>query len=141
VAVRILLVEGHRLVAECLQTLLQDSFETVDWVQDAGAAISRSNLRVPDVIVVSTSVPGFSWLKTLRCLVHAIPSAKVLLVATEGLRTHLKVAFLEGARGYVVMRSSVSEIVAAIQAVTAGGTYTTSLSPPRPLSGHAACTS
>jgi DNA-binding NarL/FixJ family response regulator len=60
-------------------------------------------------------------------LVHAIPSAKVLLVATEGLRTHLKVAFLEGARGYVLMRSPVSELVAAIQAVMAGGTYTTSL--------------
>jgi DNA-binding NarL/FixJ family response regulator len=130
VAVRVLVVDDYRLVAECLQRLLQDSFEIVDWVQDAGAAISRSQPEVPDVIVIGTSAPGFSWLKTLRCLVRGIPSAKVLLVATEESRTHLKAAFREGARGYVLMRSPVSELVAAIWIVLAGGTYITSLIAP-----------
>jgi DNA-binding NarL/FixJ family response regulator len=130
VAVRVLLVEDHRLVAECLQTLLQDSFEAVDWVQDAGTAISRSNVRVPDVIVISTSVSGFSWLHTVRRLVRAIPSARVLLVATEESRTHLKAAFREGAKGYVLMSSPVIELLAAIQTVMAGGIYFTSLIAP-----------
>jgi DNA-binding NarL/FixJ family response regulator len=118
-----LLVEDHRLVAECLQRLLQDSFEVVDWVQDAGTAIARSNLQVPDIIVMSISASGFSWLNTLYCLVRGIPSAKVLLVAAEESPTHLKAAFGEGARGYVSMSSPVNELLAAIRTVLAGGTY------------------
>jgi DNA-binding NarL/FixJ family response regulator len=127
VAFRVLLVDDHRLVAECLQRLLQDSFEVVDWVPDAEAAIARSRLQVPDVIVISISVSGFSWLNTVRRLVEAIPLAKVLLVATEESPTHVRAAFREGAKGYVLMRSPVSELLAAIQTVMADGIYITSL--------------
>jgi DNA-binding NarL/FixJ family response regulator len=126
-SVRLLVVDDHRLVGECLQRLLQDSFEVVDRVEDARSAIALSHLQAPDIIVIGTSVRGFSWLTTLRCLVHAIPSAKILLAAAEKSPTHLEAAFREGARGYILMRSPVSELLAAIGAVLAGGTYITPL--------------
>jgi DNA-binding NarL/FixJ family response regulator len=99
----VLLADDDTIVAEALASLLEDEFDVVRTVRDGRQLIEAAKELKPAVIVTDISMPQH----------------KETQFAVE--------AFRAGVSGYLLKRSAGDELVKAIQEVTEGRSYLTSL--------------
>src|ERR1035437_7125722 len=96
---RVLIADDHTVVAEGLQSLLQDKFDLVGMVHDGRALLDAAEKLRPDVIVTDISMPLLNGLDAIRQIRERQPDTK-LIVLTMHADTELAVdAFRKGASG------------------------------------------
>lgn len=124
--IRTLLVDDHALLREGMRSLLERE-DVVEVVGEAGshdAALAEVNACRPDVVVVDLKLSAgteYEGLRLIKDISHRHPEV-ASLVLTTFLDDDLVVrAVRAGARGYVVKDVDTTELVRAIQAVSAGG--------------------
>jgi DNA-binding NarL/FixJ family response regulator len=123
----VLLADDDTIVAEALASLLDDEFDVVRTVRDGRQLIEAAKELKPAVIVTDISMPLLNGLDAVRQLkTEGVPSKVIVL--TQHKETQFAVeAFRAGVSGYLLKRSAGDELVKAIQEVTAGRSYLTSL--------------
>jgi DNA-binding NarL/FixJ family response regulator len=123
----VLLADDDTIVAEALASLLEDEFDVVRTVRDGRQLIEAAKELKPAVIVTDISMPLLNGLDAVRQLkTEGVPSKVIVL--TQHKETQFAVeAFRAGVSGYLLKRSAGDELVKAIQEVTAGRSYLTSL--------------
>ncbi len=122
---RILLADDHAVVREGLKAVLnaQPGLEVVGEAADGVEALARAAELDPDVVVVDISMPGLTGAQVTARLKEARPDRKVLALTVHEDKSYLRRLLEAGASGYVLKQSATAEIVHAIRAVAAGGTY------------------
>jgi DNA-binding NarL/FixJ family response regulator len=122
---RVLLADDHAVVREGLKAMIngQPGLEVVGEAADGPEALAKAADLDPDVIVVDVSMPGMNGAQVTARLKEARPDRKVLALTVHEDRSYLRRLLEAGASGYVLKQSAASEIVHAIRAVAAGGTY------------------
>jgi DNA-binding NarL/FixJ family response regulator len=132
---RILLVDDHALVRDGVRALLAQHprAEVVGEAADAEAArleIARLN---PDLVLMDIGLREGHGIALTAELMTERPTLAVLMLSMYDNPEYLHQALQAGARGYVLKDGPSSEILAAIDAVAAGGSYIASrLSRPTP---------
>ena len=123
----VLLADDDTIVAEALASLLEDEFDVVRTVRDGRQLIEAAKELKPAVIVTDISMPLLNGLDAVRQLkTEGVPSKVIVL--TQHKETQFAVeAFRAGVSGYLLKRSAGDELVKAIQEVTEGRSYLTSL--------------
>jgi DNA-binding NarL/FixJ family response regulator len=122
---RIVLADDHPIVLTGLHNLIESE---ADFTVVGEATSGPEALRVirevkPDIAIVDISMPGMSGLVLTRRLTEEAPGIKILMLTLHEDRAYLRQALDVGARGYVVKRSAAANLVSAVRAVIAGGTY------------------
>lgn len=122
---RILLVDDHRIVRAGLRMLLdaEPDLEVVDEAGDIRDAVFKTRRHTPDLIVLDVRLPDGDGDEAVGKLQAEAPDAKVLILSMEDTGHHARRAFLNGANGYVLKDAAEDELVSAIRAVAAGGSY------------------
>lgn len=120
---RILLADDHRLVAEGLARLLVPEFELVAIVEDGVALIEAAQRLQPDLILADVSMPRLNGIDALEQLRAADCRAAVLFLTMHCDPIYAARALHGGAGGYVLKHAAPDELLTAIRAVLAGGTY------------------
>lgn len=126
-AIRLLIADDHRIVAEGLASLLQDRYELVGIVGDGVALVEAAKQLRPDIIVADMAMPGMSGLDALRLLraeSHAPHMIFLTMVADAQVATE---AFRAGAMGYLLKDTAGEELLTAIREVLQGRAYLTPL--------------
>lgn len=84
-AIRVLLVNGERLVLEGLAQLLQRyaEFQVVALASNGVTALDELASHRPHVVVIDLSSPGTSSLETIRRMRRGHPFVKVVIVASN----------------------------------------------------------
>jgi DNA-binding NarL/FixJ family response regulator len=123
--IRILLVGGHKLCRQGLRALLQSSAET-EVIEEA--ATSREAIRLaeklkPCVILMDTAKADAQAIEATRQIHGAQPDIRIIVLSARTGRQHLFEALQAGAVGFVSKDSTATELLAAIRAVAARGTY------------------
>jgi DNA-binding NarL/FixJ family response regulator len=77
----------------------------------------------PDVAVVDISMPGLTGAEVAARVRQDHPGCKVLALTVHEDRGYLRLMLEAGASGYVLKRAAATELIQAIRAVAAGGTY------------------
>jgi DNA-binding NarL/FixJ family response regulator len=123
--IRVLLADDHAVVREGLKALInaQPGMKVVGEAIDGPAAVNLTAELDPDVVVVDISMPGLSGAQVTERLRQARPDRKVLALTVHEDKAYLRQLLGAGAAGYVLKRAAASELVQAIRAVAAGGTY------------------
>lgn len=123
--IRIVLADDHPIVLDGLRNLLkaQGDFELVGEAGSGLAALKIVREQRPDVAVLDISMPELNGIVVCRRLMAEMPELRVLVLTLHEDRAYLNQALEAGARGYVVKRSAVENLVQAIRAVMAGETY------------------
>ena len=123
--IRVLLADDHAIVREGLKALVnsQPDMEVVGEAPDGLVAVSLTAELDPDVAVVDVSMPGLGGADVTRRLRQADPGRKVLVLTVHEDKGYLRLLLDAGAAGYVLKRAAAAELVQAIRAVAAGGTY------------------
>ena len=135
--IRVFLVEDQALVREGIRSLLalDPAIGVVATASDGDEAIAAIPAARPDVVLLDMRLPKRSGLEVIRRLASAgsLPPTIILTtfdddaIVLEGVRA--------GARGYLLKDVSLSELVAAIRVVAAGGTVVQPLISERVVAG------
>jgi len=122
---RVLLADDHETVRAGLRLIVnaQADMEVVAEAGDGRSAIEQTSRVSPDVVVMDISMPGLNGLRATQTLRQAQPHAKVLTLTRHAHEGSVQQMLGAGVSGYVLKQSRPSELLAAIRAVGAGGSY------------------
>jgi DNA-binding NarL/FixJ family response regulator len=121
----IVIADDHPIVRDALAAIIrmESDLEVVDHAGDGVEALDRILARRPSVAVLDVGMPNLSGIEVARRLRDAgVATAVVMISGHEDARI-VREALSAGARGSVGKTSAPAELVAAIRAVSAGGSY------------------
>ncbi|GKS66060.1 DNA-binding response regulator [Nitrospira sp.] len=119
----ILLADDHTLFVEALHNVLEPEFTLVGEVGDGRALLEAAPHLLPDVILLELSMPLLNGIDAAYQLRRLVPDSKLLFLSMHGDATYVTEAFRAGAAGYVLKRSTATELLQAIRAVLRGQLY------------------
>ncbi|UST53020.1 response regulator transcription factor [Comamonadaceae bacterium OTU4NAUVB1] len=123
--IRLFLVDDHPLVRDGLRVRL-GSLPGLEIVGEAGSALDAlalvETLR-PDLVLADVGMKDMNGIELAGVLLARWPTLRVVMLSMYDNPEYVQRALQAGARGYVLKDAPAAEIVAAIHAVTAGGTF------------------
>jgi DNA-binding NarL/FixJ family response regulator len=123
VAIRIILVDDHRLFRDGLRQLLgaDERFEVV------GEAASGEDFlaldSTADVVFMDIDMPGMGGVEATRRALERCPDTRIIALSMHSEREFYGPMLEAGARGFLLKDSPFTEVVMAAQSVAAGGTH------------------
>jgi len=123
--IRILLVDDHPMVREGLVARLQavSRFEVVGEAGGRAEALALLSTSAPDVVLMDVGLKDGNGISLGAEMLAAQPAIKLLMFSMYDNPEYVQRALTAGARGYVLKDAPAQEIVTAIDAVAAGGTF------------------
>jgi DNA-binding NarL/FixJ family response regulator len=123
--IRVLLADDHAVVREGLKALInaESDMNVIGEASDGPSAVALVADLDPDVVVVDVSMPGLNGAEVATRLRAARPDRKVLALTVHEDAGYLRLLLEAGAAGYMLKRAAAAELVRAVRAVAAGGTY------------------
>ena len=120
-----LIVDDHALVREGLRLLLEQhrDLEVVGDAGTASEAVERAATIHPHVILMDVGLGAEDGVPVIGVLRSRVPQSRVLILSMFADAETVRQTLLAGAAGYVVKGAGAEELIAAIRAVAAGGTY------------------
>ena len=122
---RVLIADDHVLVRAGLRALLVQ-LPIVDEVYEAGdgrAAIALAGEKRPDVVLMDIAMPVMNGFEAMTRILKELPETRVVILSMYEEEEFVWRALRLGASGYIAKSGAVSELEAALRAVTAGETY------------------
>lgn len=122
---KVLLVDNHPLVLDGLKAILEtyDHIEIVGAAQLARVALEIARKAKPDVVLMDINMPEMNGLDAIELFKEQTPNTRILMLSMHDSREYISTSVMYGASGYILKDVSTDEIIAAIDAVAAGGTY------------------
>jgi DNA-binding NarL/FixJ family response regulator len=117
-----LIVDDHEVVREGLRLSLSRAphIRVVGEAADGESAISLTERRRPDVVIMDIRMPGMDGLEATKLLREKVPGIPVLIFTAYGERSLLSRGLESGAKGYVLKEAPHQTLVRAIEKVAAG---------------------
>ena len=122
--VRIILIEDNQTFAQTIQDCLKDPDFGIDCVAvypSTEIALQEIGGVEVEVALVDINLPGMNGIECITRLQSLKPSLISLILTTFDDNTMIFDALKAGASGYLLKRSAIPDIVAAIKQVVAGG--------------------
>lgn len=123
--IRVLLIDNHPLVLDGLKAVLEtyDHIAVVGTAVSAMAGIDAAVTTRPHVVLMDINMPQINGIDALELFKEKRLSTRVLMLSMHDSREYISMSVMYGAAGYILKDVATEEIVAAIDAVAAGGTY------------------
>ena len=119
----VLIVDDQELFRESLKVVLsvRPGIQVLDAASSVTEALKSAAARRPDVVLMDVRMPGMDGVEGTRLLKERYPGMKVIVLTTFDDDEYVFGALKNGASGYLLKGSSVSELSKAIQVVYEGG--------------------
>jgi DNA-binding NarL/FixJ family response regulator len=119
------LVDDHELVRDGLRALLtaMPQLEVVGEASSGAEALILVARVHPDLLLVDIGMRDMTGLQLTEILCRQYPGMQILILSMYDHAEYVTSSIRAGARGYVLKDAASWEIVAAIDAIAAGGTY------------------
>lgn len=119
------IADDHPIFRSGLKFLLETSFTDIQIVEfDNGVSLlSHLNNHTPDIIIVDIDMPEKNGLEVCAEITSINKEALVIVLTMYNDIEMLKLAFFNGAQGYLVKDNTSEELVDCINYVLAGKTY------------------
>ena len=123
--IEVLLVEDHVVLRDGIKALVADE-DDIEIVGEAGngrEALECIPLLQPDVILMDLSMNGLNGIDATAQIQRDYPDVKVVILSMHDHEEHIFQALRAGAVGYVLKQSDSAELLIAIRAAVAGGSF------------------
>ncbi len=127
-ALRILLVDDHKIMRQGLRLLLEKNsdMEVVGEANDGLKAIELTKELEPDVVVMDVNMPGVDGADATRRIVSSQPDIRIVALSMHSKKGFIIEMLKAGASGYVLKENAFSELVNAINTVMGNEIYLSS---------------
>jgi two-component system, NarL family, response regulator NreC len=125
----IILADDHHIVRQGVKALLENEkdFEVVGEASDGITVLTITGRLKPDILVLDLMMPGLNGLEVTRRVTKVSPATKTIILSMYMNEPYVIEALRNGAYGYILKESNISDLIRAIREVAAGRHY---LSPP-----------
>ena len=126
---RILIADDHPLVRQGLRSVLeaQPGWTVCAEAEDGRGAVRLGLEQKPDVFLIDFSMPELNGLEATRQIRRERPDAAILILTMHESNQLCADLIEAGARGCVLKKDSLRELLAAVEAIAAGKQYFTRL--------------
>ena len=143
---RLLLVDDHRLIRDCLRSLLSDQIPGLEIVGECGDGLEATRLAAqhqPDIIIMDIDMPGMSSFDAAREILRRRPVTQIMFLSAQATDRQISEALDCGAVGYIVKTDGLATVSKGLQELAKGRVF---LSPSvasrlqSPRAPHQSCT-
>jgi DNA-binding NarL/FixJ family response regulator len=122
---RIVVVDDHAIVRECIRALLehQPGMTVVGMAASGEQAIQVAQHLQPDLIIMDLVLPGVTGTEATRVILGMLPRVRIIVLSSSLIPEHVQGARRAGVHGYIVKEAVSSELASAIQTVMTGSWY------------------
>lgn len=123
--IRVLVADDHTIVRQGLVAMLRESgdCDVVAEAADGMEAVERALEVRPDVAVLDLTMPRLGGLEAVRRIHEKLPDTRILVLTVHEEQEYVVPIVKAGAAGYLVKDSAVSELLAAVRALSRGQGY------------------
>ncbi|MHC4532965.1 MAG: response regulator [Planctomycetota bacterium] len=124
-AVRVLMVDDHKIVRQGLCSLINNEagMEVLGEAGNGRTAIKLANELKPDVIVMDVNMPGMDGIDAARRIINDVPDVKIVALSMYPKKSFVVGMLKAGALSYILKDAAFDELVKAINIVMTGNTY------------------
>jgi DNA-binding NarL/FixJ family response regulator len=123
-SVTCVVIDDHPALVEAVRRLLEGRGIAVAGTAETGEeGLELVRRERPQVAVVDLRLPGMSGLDLAREVARTVPETGIVVYTGFGDRAVLVEALDVGARGFVLKEAPLEDLVRAVRAAAAGGTY------------------
>jgi DNA-binding NarL/FixJ family response regulator len=124
-AIRIMLVDDHKILRDALKGVLEREHDIVlvGEANDGAEALKRARELHPEIILMDVGLPIMGGIEVTRAVVAEQPETKVIALSTFSDRRIVLQMLDAGASGYVVKSAGRDELLRAIRSVAHSRTY------------------
>lgn len=121
----LLLADDHQVLREALRMMLdtQPDLQVVAETGDGLEALALTEKHKPDGLIVDMMMPGLSGLEVARRTRRVSPATKVIVLSMHDAESYVVESLDAGVSGYVLKKSSSTELIFAIRQALAGALY------------------
>jgi DNA-binding NarL/FixJ family response regulator len=122
---RVAIADDHPIFRSGLKFLLETSFKNIviDQFENGEELLEFVHTTLPDIIIVDIDMPVINGLEACEIITQKNTDSKVIVLTMYKDVEMLKLAFYNGAKGYLVKDNTSEELVDCIQTVMEGKTY------------------
>ena len=119
------IADDHPIFRSGLKFLLESSFQdiVIDQFENGQELLDFVKKSIPDIIIVDIDMPIKNGLEVCESITLMDVGAKIIVLTMYKDVEMLKLAFYNGAKGYLVKDNTSEELVDCIQTVMEGKTY------------------
>lgn len=124
---KILIADDHALVRQGLRSVLeaQTGWSVCGEAQNGREAVKLGLKLRPDIFLLDITMPELNGLDATRQICRGLPGARILILTMHESEELCDEAVQAGASGCVLKSDSPRQLLAAVEAVAAGGKYFT----------------
>lgn len=119
-AIRVFLVDDHRLFLAGVRSELGDAFGVVGEAGDVATAVEGVTATAPDVVLLDVHLPDGSGDQVIVSTAEASPNTRFLALSVSDAAEDVIAVIRAGARGYVTKTIGPQELIAAIRRIHEG---------------------
>jgi DNA-binding NarL/FixJ family response regulator len=119
------IADDHPIFRSGLKFLLENSFTdvTVQQYDNGEQVLDAVNVKVPDIVIADIDMPEKNGLEVCEIISSQEIDTKVIILTMYNDLEMLKLAFFNGAKGYLVKDNTSEELVDCINFVQEGKSY------------------
>lgn len=124
-AIRVLLADDHSVLRKGVRAVLaQDpGIAIVAEADDGATALQLTEQHAPDVVIIDVAMPGLNGLDAAAQITRKVRGLGVIVLSMYSDEEYLMRAVSAGVRGYLLKDSAEPDLIRAVRAVAAGGTF------------------
>lgn len=124
-ALRILLIDDHKLFTQGLQMILArvPGVTVVGVACDEATALDFAATAEPDIVIADIHLPGVDGITLAGRVQELCPAAKLIFLSADADFTLVRRALAAGGSGYLLKTSVSADLTAAIEAAHQGGVF------------------
>jgi len=121
----ILIVDDHEVVRQGLRMILgsRKDWKICGEASDGEEAIAAATATNPDVIIMDITMPNMNGLEAAQKISKLNLKSRVLIFTMHDSHSLVLAIRQAGARGYVLKSHAARDLIHAVEAVLAGGTF------------------
>lgn len=120
---RILIADAHLPMMAGVRLLLKDRFKVSVMVADDHSLQDMVSSGPFDLVIADLSIPTASGENVARLLQRVRPELRVIILSVHDEPAVLQECLAAGAKGFVLKRAAVNDLIPAVEAVLRGDTY------------------
>lgn len=119
---RVLICDDHWICRQAIRQRINEipGFEAVSDIEDSAEVIDAVREYSPDLLLVDVEMPGLNGIEVMRRVLTLWPDSRILVFSAHEEEELVRLAYREGAAGFLMKSANIDQISAACEAVVSG---------------------